>query len=134
MFLVPSNCVIIMPMPGFAETVRKHPYLSYNEQMALEAIIGRMASGYPLITAIILYGSKARGDFLEESDIDLLFVTGRSLTRAEKFEISDAVYEAEVEYDVVVSAVFVEAGGFQTSDPPFLKRVRSEGIPLWSRE
>lgn len=133
-FRVAKNCVIIMPMHGFVEIVRKQPYLNYNEQRALESIIERMVSGHPLVKEIVLYGSKARGDFMDESDIDLLFITDRILTRAEKFEISDAVYEAEVENDVVVSVVFVEAGNFWMKDLPFLKQVQREGIKLWSRE
>lgn len=121
-------------MMQVSAVIQKHPYLHYNEQKALESIILRVASTFPVISRIMLYGSKARGDFAEESDIDLLFVTDYILPRAVKFEISDAIYEAEVESDVVVSAIFVNARDFQTKKSPFLERVRREGIVLWSRE
>lgn len=44
--------------------------LNYNEQRALEGIIQEVTNKYP-VKKIILYGSKARGDFVEGSDIDL---------------------------------------------------------------
>jgi predicted nucleotidyltransferase len=117
-----------------SSAVQKQPYLNYNEQRALESIILNVVPKYPAIGKIVLYGSKARGNFTEESDIDLLFVTEHALPRAVKFDISDAIYEAEVEYDVVVSAVFVTAQDFSTKSSPFLRRARSEGTAIWSRE
>lgn len=54
--------------------VASYKYFNYNEKKALEGIIKEIENTYPLIKKIILYGSKARGDFLEESDIDILMV------------------------------------------------------------
>jgi len=115
-------------------TVSKQPYLNYNEQRALESIILRVVPEYPAIIKMVLYGSKVRGDFTEESDIDLLFVTDVVLTRAMKFEISDAIYETEVVNDVVVSAIYVNERDFQMKKSSFLDKVRSEGVAVWSRE
>lgn len=128
-----AKYVIIGPIMEVT-AVRKHPFLNFNEQRALESIILRVISTYPMVRGIVLYGSKARGNFIEESDIDLLFITERALSRAMKFEISDAVYDEEVEHDVVVSAIFVSEPDFLSSGSSFLKRVRNEGIVLWSRE
>jgi predicted nucleotidyltransferase len=80
--------------------------LNYNEQRALEGIIQEVTNKYP-VKKIILYGSKARGDFVEGSDIDLLFVAEGSLERPTKFQMGDIIYEYEVSHDVVVSAIFV---------------------------
>jgi len=44
---------------------------------------------FPLINRIILYGLKIRGDFIEESDIDILMLTDNNLSRKDKFEIED---------------------------------------------
>lgn len=123
-----------MPMMEVMAVIQKHPFLNYNEQRALESIILRVISTYPVIRTIVLYGSKARGNFVEESDVDLLFIADHALPRAMKFEISDSIYEAEVEYDVVVSAVFISAQDFRSTGSSFVKRARSEGIALWSRE
>ncbi len=123
-----------MPMTGAAAIIQKHPYLHYNEQRALESIVRDVIPRYPVVRTMLLYGSKARGNFAEESDIDLLFVTDDVLTRAKKNEISDAIFEIEVEHEVVVSAIFAGARDFEAAGSSFLKRVHNEGIVLWSRE
>ncbi len=109
-------------------------YLNYNEQKALEGIIQKIPSSYPMINRIILYGSKARGDFIEESDVDILFITDQPVARAIKFELYDIIYELQIKYDVVISAVFSAAMDSQSSAKPFLRQIHLEGITLWSRE
>jgi len=114
-------------------TIHNHPYLSYNEQKVLEGIIQKIPSMYPLINKIVFYGSKVRGDFIEDSDIDILFVTDYTMPRNLKFEVYDVIYELEVEYDVVISAIFASISDFQTGNIYFLRQVKNEGVTLWSR-
>jgi len=109
-------------------------YLSYNEQRALDAIVRRIPSAYPMINKIVLYGSKIRGDFLEDSDIDILFVTDYILPRSMKFEIYDTIFEYEIEHGLVVSVVFISSDDFQRKDSSFINQVHKEGIIIWSRE
>lgn len=109
-------------------------YLHYNEQKALEGIRQKIPSMYPMINKIVLYGSKARGDFIEESDVDILFITDYPVTRAMKFELYDIIYELQIKYDVVVSAIFSAVSDFQSATKPFLRQIHLEGITLWSRE
>lgn len=116
------------------DALERQPHLTYNEQQAIESVLRRIPQLYPVINKVILYGSKARGDFLEDSDIDLLFVLDRRIVKEMKFEIYDALYEFEVEYDVVISAVFVSGEVFTSKTSPFVQRVTKEGITLWSRE
>ena len=117
------------------ETVIKPThYLNYNEQKALEGILQKIPSLYPMINKILLYGSKARGDFIEESDVDILFVTDYPVSRAVKFELYDIIYELQMEYDVVISAIFSTVSDFQSISRPFLRQIHMEGITLWSKE
>ncbi|MBI4690933.1 MAG: nucleotidyltransferase domain-containing protein [Nitrospirae bacterium] len=109
-------------------------YLNYNEQKALEGILQKIPSMYPMINKIILYGSKARGDFIEESDVDILFITDYPIPRAMKFELYDMIYELQIKYDVVISAIFSTASDFQSASKPFLRQIHLDGITLWSRE
>ena len=108
-------------------------YLHYHERKALEGIVEAVALRYALIDAIILFGSKARGDFLEYSDVDLLFVMQHVISRDMKSEMHDMLYEFEVEQDVTVSAVFVTAEDYGAATTPFLKTVRAKGVVIWSR-
>lgn len=50
---------------------------------------------YPVIKKAILYGSKARGDFLENSDIDLLLITEGSVPIQTKYQVFDIIYKKE---------------------------------------
>jgi predicted nucleotidyltransferase len=120
-------------MEKIADTIYKHSYLSYPEQQILKDIVQNIPSMYLTINRVLLYGSKARGDFLEESDLDILFITDYALPRTLKFEIYDLIFELEVKYDTVISAFFVTADDFRTKKTPFLKQVHREGITLWSR-
>ncbi len=113
------------------EVISRHPYLNYHEQRILSDIVRLVQSSYPFIRKVILYGSKARGDFHEESDLDLLFVTEEVLPRSLKFEIYDSIFELEVRYSVTVSVIFVKEIDFQVKDTGFIKRIRKEGILLW---
>lgn len=108
--------------------------LHYYERKGLEGIIAHLARKFPSIRKIILYGSKARGEFAEDSDLDLLFITAGELPRSVKFEISDVIYNYELDNDIVVSAVFVPEADFERKVSLLLKSVKREGIVLWSRE
>ncbi len=108
--------------------------LNYNEQKGLKGIIGELTEKYPFVKKVILYGSKARGDYVEESDIDLLFITDYDIPLSSKMEISDIIYNHELANDIVVSAIFVPESEFNKSISLFLKGVKKEGIIVWSRE
>ncbi len=107
--------------------------LNYNEQQALRGIINEVTSKYP-VKRIIIYGSKARGDFLEGSDIDILFITDIDLDRSKRFQICDIIYNYEVSNDVVVSAIFISDADFRERVNTFLTRIKREGVVIWSKE
>ncbi len=108
--------------------------LNYNEQRALKGIIEELTSRFPFIKKIILYGSKARGDFIEDSDIDLLFIVEGDIPRATKMQMNDLIYNYELSHDVVISAIFISEKDFRDKVNTFLMMVRKEGIVIWSRE
>ncbi|MEW6416494.1 MAG: nucleotidyltransferase domain-containing protein [Nitrospirota bacterium] len=108
--------------------------LNYNEQCALKGIIDELVSKYPFIKRIILYGSKARGDFIEDSDVDLLFIVEGDVSRSIKMQMNDIIYNYELSHDVVISAIFVSERDFRDKVNTFLMKVRKEGIVIWSIE
>lgn len=111
-------------------SISHHPYLSSSEQRLLDGLLKKI-SHFSAIKKIYLYGSKARGDFLEESDLDLLFVTENPLSRKEKFEVYDMIFELEVEYHVSVSVVFVTDSEFIEGSSPFLKQIEKDRVLIW---
>ncbi len=108
--------------------------LNYNEQRGIKGIIDELTKKYPYIKKIILYGSKARGDFLEDSDIDLLFISESEVSRAAKSEMNDIIYDHELSNDIVVSAIFISESDFKNKINTFLMRVKKEGVIIWSRD
>lgn len=61
------------------------------------------------IEDIILFGSKARGDDDRDSDIDLLVLTPRTLSRSERRAMTDALFPLQLRHDVVLSLLTVPA-------------------------
>ena len=108
--------------------------LNYNELQGLNGAINELTSRYPFIEQIILYGSKARGDSVEESDLDVLIVTEYPVPRETKFLISDIIYNYELRHDIIISAIIVTQADYRNKMNPFLMNVRKEGIAIWSRE
>ncbi len=96
------------------EEILPHPFLNHNEIQLLKGLVAKIFSLYPSIKRLYLYGSKAREDFLEESDLDLLVVTNRLLSRKERYEINDLLFELEVQYDVTVSTIYVTLEDLET--------------------
>ena len=108
--------------------------LNYNELQGLNGAINELTCRYPFIEQVILYGSKARGDSVEESDIDILIVTEYPIPRETKYLISDIIYNNELKHDIIISAILVPQADYRNKITPFLMNVRKEGILIWLRE
>jgi predicted nucleotidyltransferase len=66
------------------------------------------------IKTFVLYGSLARGQADEESDADLLVVTSKPLTRFERHEITNVVFEVNLQYDTTFSTLVVDIKSWET--------------------
>jgi predicted nucleotidyltransferase len=80
---------------------------------------------------VILYGSWARREATEDSDIDISIVLegevrpGREIDR-----INDVICEIELKYDVLISVYPVSIDRFQNLNSPLLINIKKEGIVL----
>ena len=87
-----------------------------------------------LLDDVILYGSYARGDYLELSDIDIIILT--SLTaeqiKEEEDKISDLAFDYMVEYTVDISPVVVNTEHFNEwmENLPYYRNIKGEGIRI----
>lgn len=79
-----------------------------------------------------LYGSYARGDFHEESDIDIMLLVDIPAEVAGKryLEIAPIESELSLEYDITISVILQPSQQFQQYADilPFFQNVMREGI------
>lgn len=107
--------------------------LSANEQQALAEIRERVAAAFE-ITTMTLFGSVARGNAVEESDIDLLIVTAMQLSRPVRHQITDIVFEINLRYDTNFSTLVVDRNSWETglfSVLPLRDEIIREGVTVY---
>jgi uncharacterized protein len=81
------------------------------------------------IRRVILYGSHARGEATEDSDIDVLVLIDPSLNPSEvRGSLSDLLYDIVVEEGELVSVVAIPEERYESYNSPFMLNVRKEGM------
>lgn len=58
--------------------------------------------------SVILFGSRARGDYREDSDWDILVLTSKNIGHQLKRKIRDDIYDVELDYTQAVSTLFYD--------------------------
>lgn len=82
---------------------------------------------------LILYGSFARGDFKNESDVDLLILLDKDLiTRADEMKVKNPLYDIEIRTGRIISPLIISKRQWQSRHiiTPFFKNVTKEGVVL----
>lgn len=86
------------------------------------------------VKKIILYGSYARGDYSNNSDIDIMILTDLSDDEMYDFlvKISDMAYDIELENDVMFSPLLknIDKFNYWLGALPFYMNVQKEGVVL----
>ncbi|MFH1563885.1 MAG: nucleotidyltransferase domain-containing protein [Nitrospirota bacterium] len=108
-------------------------YLGKDEQIALKVFIEQVKSftGDNLVS-IKLFGSKVRGDFNEESDLDILIILHKR-DWAISHKISVIVTDINLKYDCNVSPIIytrVEYQKNQRFNTLFVQNLKKEAIAL----
>lgn len=106
----------------------QHPQL----KQILQEVKAHLVSQYhEQLEAIILYGSQARADSHQFSDIDILVVLNAPINPYHEIDnTGQFIAHTSLKYDVVISRHFISSEKFKTSDSPFLHNVKAEGIQL----
>lgn len=80
-----------------------------------------------------VFGSVARGDATEDSDVDLFLLLARRLTREEKLEIGGAAFEIDMRNGTWTGWMVESASRWAmpvVHGSPVAQAIREEGVPV----
>lgn len=112
---------------------KKQPYhLTDKEQEATADFITRLADENIFPVSVMLFGSKARGDYDAESDIDLLLVLP-DVNLSLRDHIRDVAADVSIDYSIYLStrvwskAYFAEQARVKTT---LFQEVQEDGVEM----
>ncbi len=84
------------------------------------------------IKKIVLYGSYARGDYCEDSDVDVVAIVNGSRTelQEELKVVWDRANDLEIEYEVLVSPTVIPSDEYEEwkESIPYYENIEKEGV------
>jgi uncharacterized protein len=104
----------------------------YPLSIVLEKLVRSLRETYrENLERVILFGSRARGDAREDSDIDILIILHREFDDyRESKRIGHFISDLCLEYDVVITCFFTTLEIYRTKNNGFFRNIRAEGIVL----
>jgi predicted nucleotidyltransferase len=104
--------------------------LSPSQSEALDQIQQGLLENFS-IEAIVLYGSVARGEADEESDIDLLIITTHALERHERHRITELIFETNLRHETNFSSLVADRASWESglySVLPIRQNIERDGV------
>lgn len=85
------------------------------------------------LASVIMYGSYARGEETDESDVDIAIVLKANQTEDQYDKMTDTVVDFQLDLGITLSVITIEFSEFMEwkTTLPFYKNVDREGIVLW---
>jgi len=100
-----------------------------RNEKAVEEFVRKLKEKFEdRIESIIVFGSYARGESKEESDVDVLIVGDVKLD-----EIIDVTYPIFLKYGVYISPIVMSREMLKAEKTGFIENVLKEGIMLYGR-
>lgn len=112
-------------------------YLTPNERRALKEYVTRLRADFGNeIQRVILYGSKVRGDFDEESDIDVCIVV-KVLDSQLRRALIELGVDVDLKHNVLIGDFIVDQNDFKRMgkyrESVYLD-LMAEGVELWTKK
>ena len=103
-------------------------YVVYKFSLQLRKLLGSSLS------KVILYGSYARGDNHDFSDVDLMILVKMSDSEIKRIEndVYDIAFEIEIETGIDISPIIKNEAQYEywVDTLPFYRNVRDEGVVI----
>jgi len=97
------------------------------KETVIEKLCG-VFSGYPQVRKAVLYGSRAKGNYKNGSDIDLTLHGGDDLTSNILYKILDDIDDLLLPYTVDLSI-------YRTlNDPDFIDHIQRVGVTFYDKD
>lgn len=104
-----------------------------NIQKSIAFLKKRIKNSFGKDTEFYLFGSAARGDYKEDSDIDLLILLSRTVDNSIREEIFNNAFDVELEHNVIFGLI-VHSKNFWNSEiakvMPIYKNIQKEGTKV----
>ena len=111
-------------------------HLNSREKAAISEFVARLREKYAdEVMLVVLFGSKVRGDFDEESDLDVLVVVQNGDWRF-RDEVALAAFDPMLEHDVIIMPLVIDLEHYQWLQRyrvPLYRNIQAEGVELWTR-
>jgi len=111
-------------------------YLADHEQAALKEFLTKLREQHGSeVVLVSLFGSKVRGDFDEESDIDVLLVVEDRTSQLWE-DIVEIETDLMLKYDSVISSLIMGRDNYEWHRryrAPLYRNIERDGIDLWMR-
>jgi predicted nucleotidyltransferase len=106
--------------------------LTEKERQALRELVEGLKELYgDNLSRVILYGSKARGNAAEYSDIDIMVVLKevKDLPEQRK-KITELVWPICYKHDLLIPVIIKTEQAYFTQNSPLILNIRKEGITI----
>lgn len=106
--------------------------LSPNIAVLLRALRQRLNALYgERLHAVVLYGSHARGEATEASDVDVMVVLEEEINAWTEIQrMSELALDVEIEHEEMITLYPVSRDDFEHETIPVLANARREGIEV----
>ena len=104
-----------------------------NINEALNRLKGKLAENFGAGTEIFLFGSAARGEYGEFSDVDVLVLVSQEVDISLEEQVFDLAFEVGLEYDIVFGVIVYSRRFWKTPRAavmPLYENINREGIRI----
>jgi uncharacterized protein len=106
-------------------------WLNKNEIKAIYELLERLETRLDILDCR-MYGSKARGDYSQDSDLDLMILLPKKTAVIKSF-VRHETFETNLVNDTAISTIIfdrIELDDGPMSESPLYKRIMKEGVPI----